>query len=103
MASEPEHKSWYKTARWQRLRKAQLKAEPFCVFCLSEGVYTLATVCDHKDPHRGDEVKFWSGPFQSLCKPHHDSDKKLIEAGKKPRQRIGPDGWPIKETEHATH
>jgi hypothetical protein len=36
-------------------------------------------VCDHVDPHRGDPVKFFDGPFQSLCKWHHDSVKQAIE------------------------
>jgi hypothetical protein len=31
----------------------------------------VATECDHIQPHRGDPVKFYSGPFQSLCKSCH--------------------------------
>lgn len=89
---EPVYKRWYKTARWQRLRAAQLAEHPLCAMCLPKP--TVATVCDHKEPHRGDEVKFWSGPFQSLCKPHHDSDKQRIEKGGKPKPVIGIDGWP---------
>lgn len=47
--------------------------------CLREDIVTTATVCDHIDPHRGDPERFWNGPFQSLCKPHHDSDKQQAE------------------------
>nr|WP_245581848.1 hypothetical protein [Phyllobacterium phragmitis] len=36
-------------------------------------------VCDHVTPHRGDEELFWSGPFQTLCKPCHDRDKQRME------------------------
>lgn len=54
-----------------------------------------ATVCDHVDPHRGDEVKFFSGPFQSLCADCHDTDKQRIERGGKARPVIGADGWPV--------
>jgi 5-methylcytosine-specific restriction protein A len=90
---EPAYKRWYKTARWQRLRLEQLRKEPYCAFCLPRIV--PARICDHVQPHRGDEAKFWAGPFQSLCKPHHDSDKQRIEKGGKPKPNIGIDGWPI--------
>jgi 5-methylcytosine-specific restriction protein A len=89
--SEPDYKRWYKTARWQKLREAQLRASPVCAMCLPRVV--LATVCDHVEPHRGEESRFWSGPFQSLCSTHHNSDKQRIEKGSKPRPRIGLDGW----------
>lgn len=62
--------------------------------CEAEGQTTAATVCDHIDPHKGDPDKFWNGPFQSLCKRHHDSDKAREERGN-PVQPIGLDGWPI--------
>jgi len=90
---EPAHKRWYKTARWQKLRARQLAAHPICEMCKPR--VTVATVCDHVQPHRGDETLFWSGPFQSVCKPCHDGDKQRIENGGKPRQHIGTDGWPI--------
>ena len=85
---------WYGTARWKRRRASQLKREPFCCMCGADGVYTLATVADHIEPHRGDQVKFWQGELQSLCKAHHDRDKKLIEAGR-PLLGVDADGWPI--------
>jgi 5-methylcytosine-specific restriction protein A len=89
------YRAWYKTARWQRIRAAQLAAEPLCRMCLAIGRITPATVCDHVDPHRGDPAKFWTGPYQSLCDTHHSSDKQRIERGGKPRPVIGEDGWPI--------
>lgn len=92
LVAEPEYKRWYKTARWQKLRARQLYHHPLCVMCLPRP--TPATVCDHKDPHRGDEAKFWAGPFQSLCKQHHDSDKQRMEKGGKAKAVIGVDGWP---------
>lgn len=45
--------------------------------CQDEGVITPATVCDHVEPHRGDTGKFWGGPFQSLCAPHHNREKQM--------------------------
>lgn len=91
---EPAYKAWYKTSRWQKLRAEQLGREPLCKMCLAEGIVTVATVCDHRDPHKGDEIRFWAGPFDSLCATHHNSDKQRIEKGGKARVRIGIDGWP---------
>jgi 5-methylcytosine-specific restriction protein A len=57
---------------------------------------TIATVCDHKRPHKGDPDLFWSPTnLQSLCKLHHDSTKQSEEKSGRPKQAIGPDGWPV--------
>lgn len=86
---------WYGSRRWKARRLAQLQAEPLCAYCLREGKVTPAKVADHKTPHRGDEDLFWNGELQSLCKPHHDSDKQREERGGRPRVQIGDDGWPV--------
>jgi hypothetical protein len=78
---EPEHKRWYKTARWQRRRAEQLAAEPLCWRCLAAGRATLATVANHTVPHRGDADLFWNGKLDSQCKRHHDSDQQREERG----------------------
>lgn len=96
--SEPDHKRWYKTARWQKLRARQLAAHPLCCMCCDERKVVAATVCDHVKPHRGDEALFWSGPFQSLCANHHNSAKQRIEKGGRARPIIGVDGWPVGTT-----
>jgi 5-methylcytosine-specific restriction endonuclease McrA len=85
----------YEHRKWRRIRRLQLGREPLCVFCLRRGIVTTATVCDHITPHAGDVNKFWLGPFQSLCAACHNSDKRLIERGKRPRLRVGLDGYPI--------
>src|SRR5262245_8515506 len=85
---------WYGTSRWKRKRLAQLRAHPFCIMCESEGVITLASVADHVIAHKGDEVLFWTGELQSLCKPHHDSDKRMQELGSVARG-CDADGWPL--------
>lgn len=69
----------YKTARWQAVRSRQLRDHPLCVMCERAGALTAATVCDHVERHRGDPERFFAGPFQSLCKPHHDRDKQRAE------------------------
>ena len=73
-------RSWYWKARWRKIAKSQLGAEPLCRKCKEMDRVTPATVCDHITPHKGDETLFWSGPFQSLCKPCHDSAKQSEEA-----------------------
>jgi hypothetical protein len=62
-----EWRGWYKTARWQRRREAQLVDQPLCENCLKHGRITPATVADHPIPHRGDYDLFWNQPLQSLC------------------------------------
>ena len=66
------YRVWYKTPTWQRIRRQQLAAEPLCQRCKAEGRIVPATVVHHVEPHKGDWAKFISGPFESLCKQHHD-------------------------------
>jgi 5-methylcytosine-specific restriction protein A len=87
----PAYHQWYSTYRWQRIRKQQILDHPLCAMCHPRVV--AAKVCDHVEPHKGDEHKFWNGPFQSLCLSCHNSDKQRIEKGGKPKPRIGKDGW----------
>lgn len=64
--------------------------------CTGEGRVTEATVCDHVDGHPDGETEamFWTGPFQSLCKRHHDSDKQRMERGRV-IVAADVDGWPM--------
>lgn len=89
-----EWNGWYKLSRWRQLRADQLRAEPFCRMCRHQGRRMIATVCDHVEPHKGNEVKFWNGPFQSLCKSHHDATKQA-EEHRGFSTATGLDGWPI--------
>jgi 5-methylcytosine-specific restriction protein A len=83
---------WYWMARWRRIAKAQLAAEPLCAMCLAQQLVTPATVCDHVDKHNGDPELFWHGKRQSLCATHHNSAKQREEHGR--GQAVGVDGWP---------
>ncbi|RVI58524.1 HNH endonuclease [Sinorhizobium meliloti] len=93
----PKSKEWlhlYKTTRWRRLREAQLRAHPLCEWCLEREEVTEANEVHHRDPHKGDEEKFWSGPFISTCKPCHSSRGQIEDHGKT-FVAFGPDGWPL--------
>jgi 5-methylcytosine-specific restriction endonuclease McrA len=84
---------FYKTARWQRLRKLQLTQHPLCEFCLGRGIVTVATVVDHVVPHKGDWTAFCTGRLQSLCEECHKSTKRQIEL-RGYRCDVGLDGLP---------
>src|SRR5262245_57330676 len=92
---------FYKTARWQRLRKLQLRRHPLCRFCLERGIVTAANVVDHVTPHRGDWNAFVIGELQSLCDPCHKSTKRQIEL-RGYRTDIGLDGYPT-DPNHPFH
>lgn len=76
-----QYSKMYNCSRWRKLRARQLATHPLCEFCRRRGLAVAATVCDHIEPHKGDQIKFWQGPFMSLCKPCHDGPKKDIELG----------------------
>jgi hypothetical protein len=51
---------FYKTARWQRLRKLQLTQHPLCKFCLERGIVTAANVVDPSSRIRAmDRIRQW--------------------------------------------
>ena len=61
--------------------------------CTVEGKLTPATVVDHIEPHRGDQVLFWdTANWQPLCKVHHDSDKQMWEKSRSERTKFTADG-----------
>ena len=66
--------------RWKAASKAFLKRNPLCCFHQARGELAMATLVDHKTPHRGDRGLFWSQDnWAPLCKPCHDSVKQRIE------------------------
>jgi len=65
-------KRWYDSARWQRLRRDVLQAEPFCRSCRSHGMKRLTVDIDHVRKHDGDALLFWDRDnLQGLCKRCH--------------------------------
>lgn len=87
----------YKTARWQRIRKAQLAREPLCSRCAARGEVTAATVCNHTNGHPAGETEdqFWSGPFDSQCVTCHSGETARIERGATMLKGCDEDGWPL--------
>lgn len=76
-----EHwQAWYTSRRWRKLRWEVLVRDLFrCAMCQHTIADSSQLVCDHIRPHRGEAKAFWSGPFQTLCKPCHDSVKQAEE------------------------
>ena len=87
--------------KWQQARAGYLLTHPYCAYCLREvgisydqdavrigmqcmnaGIGApLATVVDHRVPHRGDMKLFWDkSNWQSLCATHHSRDKQREES-----------------------
>lgn len=92
---EAQHyRKLYHSAAWLKIRAYQLQIEPMCRMCAEQGRVTVATVCDHIEPHRGDPAQFYAGPFQSLCKPCHDRHAQRRDEGRDIRA-TGLDGWPV--------
>lgn len=59
------------TYRWQQARKRFLREHPTCEYCKPR--VTLATVVDHRIPHRGDTQLFWDQRnWMASCKACHD-------------------------------
>lgn len=97
MSSDHRQGRWrqlYHTARWLRIRQAQLVAEPFCRLCASKGIRTLASVVDHLERHNGNPIQFYLGAKQSLCLSCHNRDKQQIELHGY-SDEVDADGWPI--------
>jgi 5-methylcytosine-specific restriction protein A len=65
-----EWRHLYRTARWRKYSSCFLLDHPIC---MASDCGALSDVCDHIEPHRGDEVLFWDpNNHQALCKRCHD-------------------------------
>jgi 5-methylcytosine-specific restriction enzyme A len=47
--------------------------------CAKQGNTKAARIVDHVEPHRGDQLRFYTSELQSLCKHCHDSHKQRQE------------------------
>ncbi|HEY4529372.1 MAG TPA: HNH endonuclease signature motif containing protein [Luteimonas sp.] len=83
--------------RWQKARLTFLRRPEnvLCRLCKNAGRVELATVVDHRVPHRGDQTLFWdTDNWQPLCKACHDSHKQSLERGGSGTRTVGLDGLP---------
>jgi 5-methylcytosine-specific restriction endonuclease McrA len=79
-------------AQWQRARLVFLQQHPFCKMCELLGIITVATVVDHRTPHKGNMQLFWSqNNWIPLCASCHSRHKQRIEGRGKFRP-CNPDG-----------
>jgi 5-methylcytosine-specific restriction enzyme A len=92
-ATREETQRWYHKVRWLNRRALQLKQFPICAWCLEKGDVEPATVADHITPHRGNEMAFFTGALQSLCKQCHDRGKQQLEV-RGFTSDIDASGWP---------
>ena len=73
-----DYKYLYRTSRWKSSAKKFIYNNPVCRYCGH-----MATVVNHKTPHKGDESIFWDkGNWESVCKQCHDSTVAKLENGK---------------------
>ena len=84
----------YKSRRWRLLRLAQFARQPLCERCLDRGKVTVATVANHRRPHKGDlELFFDQANLESACKPCHDGPIQSDER-RGYSSAADADGWP---------
>jgi hypothetical protein len=70
----------YQLTTWKKLRRAHLRQNPFCVYCLEHGYQVVGNTVDHKKPHRGDMGLFVDpANLQTLCHSCHSKTKQLQE------------------------
>lgn len=80
-------RAWYKTARWQALRRLILKRDLYT--CQRTGVLLTgkhpapnSPVIDHIKPHRGHPELFWDEKnLMAVSKAFHDAEKQREEQG----------------------
>ena len=87
----------YNNRRWRRRRQHQLRRQPLCEFCLTEGLVRPADIVDHIEPHNGDYQAFWYGAVRSLCRPCHER----LHHRTNENPWIGADGWPLPPEQQA--
>lgn len=76
---EPHWKTWYKTARWRRLRQEVLLRDSYTcqrtgVLCSGKHPEPNSPVVNHRQPHRGNEALFWNiDNLETVTKAEHDA------------------------------
>jgi 5-methylcytosine-specific restriction protein A len=78
-------------ARWRKIRKDYLEASPFCVDCMNEGIWKLATEVDHVLP-LADGGTHDVANLEGRCKSHHSSKTAKFDGGFGNIRKIFTDG-----------
>ncbi len=71
-ASQP-WRAWYSSPEWTQIKADRLARQPWCERHLRRGQQVRATVVNQVGRYRGERKRFFGGPFESVCKPCHDS------------------------------
>ncbi|MDX7988869.1 HNH endonuclease [Xenorhabdus sp. 12] len=89
--------------QWGRYRLHYLKANPLCVHCLPQGIYTPASIVDHIIPIQGDtDVLFWpASNHQALCQTCHNRKTVQTDPITKAKRKQG--AYREQETEAARY
>lgn len=80
-------KSWYKTARWRKLRAEVLLRDAYICqrtgqLCSGKHPAPNSPVVNHRRPHRGDPVLFWDPDnLETVTKEVHDGAIQAEEQG----------------------
>lgn len=81
-AARPTARERGYNTRWDKARKTYLARHPICVRCEAEQRTTPATVVDHREPHGGDQRKFWdTANWQALCATCHNRKTATEDSG----------------------
>ena len=71
---------WYRTARWERLRRKAFERDNYTCqrsgeICAGTGNDPTSPVANHKIPHHGDPALFWDlANIETVTKRIHDSE-----------------------------
>ena len=75
------------------MRKVVLSNGPLCTACKANGRVTIATIVDHRTALMNGGTNDYDN-LHGLCDDCH-AIKTEADKGRKPKQQIGEDGWPI--------
>ena len=70
-----EEQAFYKSYRWQKLRKYKLSIDPLCEICLRKEIVKEATMVDHIRPIKKGGDLMATDNLQSLCVSCHNRKK----------------------------
>jgi 5-methylcytosine-specific restriction endonuclease McrA len=91
---------FYQSPEWRAMRELVLSKHPYCKECLKDGVYELASECDHIIDIKDDVTKFMDKDnLQGLCKRHHSAKTfKGHTSFQKPKYEVKNLKWKINTT-----